>query len=202
MHRPVATRNGVCVLRKAMKPENKKIGIALSLFLMVVLASCSSGENAENISYDIPSDLCGVELEESVLSPIFPPGEEIEIEGGLEYSDPYSNCIIRVDGELVIYVATSAGEHDFIGYYGLGPQAWDPIKPEEGVSVPGEYRAMAWPNAVFGYVPCKWEFFNTGFTAGIWSSFPEGDDESIEALSGLINPYLSKVVDASGCVMQ
>jgi hypothetical protein len=136
-----------------------------------------------------------VKADEGLYDAIFPPGEQLAMDGDLVRSGPSAECEIRVDGELTVQVNTFPAEDDFESMAALGPSE---VEMNGGEEIAGEYNALVWPGVAMASAKCSWQGYTDGYTLALWASHPEGD-ESKEVLSDLIQPYMRATVESIPC---
>ncbi|WP_147450870.1 hypothetical protein [Streptomyces hoynatensis] len=145
----------------------------------------------------MPTDLCGVEVDQDLYDPIFPPGDDIDISGSVSREFPLSGCTVEVDGEEVINLGTFPSGYDLEGLVVIGPYQND---LDEGEEVPGRYEMMVWPDAVFAVSDCVVPRYAPGFSVGLWATYPDDEDDSRRILADLIEPLTASAAQEVGCV--
>ncbi|WP_158708031.1 hypothetical protein [Streptomyces sp. NRRL F-2890] len=167
----------------------------------LLLSACSSGPAERN--YSLPDTMCGLDLPENLYDPVFPPGSEKEVLDSFEkYGGLFAgrSCVIEVDGEVAIRSETTAGG-DFqtvIAREGVT------VEEAEGRHVAGEFEAMVWPGLAVAKAPCTVPVNSDhnmmeGFLVYLQVSHPKDDEESVEVLSRLIQPYMAAAIDGVPC---
>lgn len=165
-----------------------------------MVAGCSGG-SAER-EYALPPNLCGLETGKDRYDLLFPPGEEVEILrsfAGDEERFVGRQCIIEVDGVEIIRSVTSKDEkfETFIGSKSLDYDIAD------GKPVSGDFNAMVWPGLAMAQTPCTIPGTHhnllESFMVVIHSAHPDNDEESVEVLSQLIQPYMAAAIEGVPC---
>jgi hypothetical protein len=169
----------------------QKPKLAIVLLVGVSALSCS-GEKER--SYALPPDLCGIEVEQGLYADIFPPGDELTVDGMILNEYGSSGCGIYVDGERVAYLASYSGDE----MRAVESMPLD-LKLSEGTEVPGKFEALAWPGAAIGYGDCTMDDGREGYTLQIGADHPEDDDESMRVLGELLQSLMHATVDTFDC---
>ncbi|MEV8117448.1 hypothetical protein AB0O69_21510 [Streptomyces xiamenensis] len=163
----------------------------------VLLITSCGGDSAER-NYAVPSDLCGLDVPRDLYDPVFPPGSQLAVEDSFDLSGPLTllgdTCTIEVDGSQVVHSAT---------------YAWDSfdkvsVGEGEGEAVSGAFNAMVWPGVAMAQAPCtiavsESHHMTESFMISLEMTHPEGDEESVEVLSQLIQPYMAAAIDGVPC---
>jgi hypothetical protein len=159
----------------------------------VGLSGCASpGE--ERREYSLPSDFCNLPLDAGLYEGLLPPGEQLDITGGIDGAYASSDCRLEVDGEPFAYVEASpnGGVDTMAAQYGEAAEG-----PRE--TVPGEYEAAVWERLGIVSARCRprdalyfWDYSLTIVVR-------EADDDTQEILSNLLQPAMTAALEHIGC---
>jgi hypothetical protein len=120
----------------------------------------------------------------------------------LPYLNSLDRCQVTADDEQVIRVDT-LGADSFQGFLnGVGhDHLEEEYDVEDGTPVEGEFEAMVWPDFAIAGTSCEPEerVNISSFTIGIEAEHPEDDEESVRALSELIQPFMKAAIEQSIC---
>jgi len=178
---------------KARKGLGRQAHLAVAVFLLTAV----SADCGQSRDYEVPSDLCGVKLAADVLNPLYPNGEELEVE--ISFADFKVNfvarlCSVDVDGRQVIWGTTSSFEPaDVIGAENL------PVSLDEATLVPGAYEAMVWPGVAIAEAPCEIPEIMEQLTVALRVEYPKDEEESERVLGELIQPFMEGALAMVPC---
>lgn len=182
--------------------------VAVGVVGVTTIAGGSS-EPAER-EYALPDTLCGLEVDEELYAPLFPPGSELSVDATFADDDPLfvaDLCSVKVDGDLAIWSYPDGGDSiaDYLvslpTYVTGEPVDRDAYEMSDGIPVDGEYEAMVWPGlAVVGTScrPSSEPLATDSLTIGIGTTYDD-EEESVEILSQLVQPYMRAALERSLC---
>jgi hypothetical protein len=166
---------------------------------MACIFGCSD-DGEQSREYALPETLCGFGIDTALYSPIFPPGDNLNVTSGYEEYEtgimpPVAECFIDVDDESAIYIETitedsgdSPGVAGYLSEY-MGPD----YDLEDGQQVAGSPReTWVWPDFVTTNIACQSS--STDFRAinvSIRLDWVKDDDYS-EPLRELIEPFAAE----------
>ncbi|MEO3750871.1 hypothetical protein [Streptomyces sp. B6B3] len=176
--------------------------------LLIGLSTVGCGDDGPTeAEYPIPETFCGLDVSRNLYAPIFPPGTgDLSVEEDFTAAMPnlasVDRCRISLDDEQAILAETfAAGSfEDF-----LRSPGHDDLEEEydvaDGEPVEGEFDAMVWPGFVLAGAACEpgEGVPINSFTVGITAEYPEDDEESVRALSELIQPFMRAALEQSLC---
>ncbi|WP_159029836.1 hypothetical protein [Streptomyces marincola] len=138
-----------------------------------------------------------------LYEPLFPGGSDVEIAQSFERFEqqPTRWCRLRVDGDIIL----NADAADRGGIDDVNPEAYD-VDPADAQDVPGEYEAAVWPGLAVATVPCTVpgpgpgnHHYIENLTLILETEHPGDDDESREALAGVIQPLFAGALEMTPC---
>ncbi|MYX31390.1 hypothetical protein GTY75_33035 [Streptomyces sp. SID8381] len=77
----------------------RAVGLSLACVAFGVLTGCSG--SAEQKQYDVPEALCGIAVQQDLLSPLLPAGKKVTVEE-LQPLPRRSECRVKVDGQVAL----------------------------------------------------------------------------------------------------
>jgi hypothetical protein len=170
----------------------------LVVTVAVVAASCGySGGDGER-RYALPDTLCGLPVAPELYTELFPPGDELEVSGGIGTGYEVSWCSIRVDGDQRLLVETwlTGGVDRVAATYGE-------VSDGPAEEVPGRYEAALWDGLAVASALCTLDFGNardeSPFSLAVRVEEPSGE-ETRNVLRGLIQPAIGASVERLPCV--
>jgi hypothetical protein len=171
--------------------------------LVIGLSTVGCGDDGPTErEYALTDTLCGLNVPRDLYDPLFPPGSDLSVEDftGMPYMTSGYRCLVSVDDEQVI-LAETRGDDGFQSF--LMNPGNDDLEEEyaiaDGTPVEGEYEAMVWPGFAIAGTSCEPGTSIHSFTIGIQAEYPEDDEESVRALSELIQPFMRAAVEQSVC---
>ncbi|RBM20219.1 hypothetical protein DEH69_08785 [Streptomyces sp. PT12] len=170
---------------------------ALGVLGSALLVSACAG--AEEREYTLPDTFCGVDMDQELYAPLFPNGSELDAEQVFKdfTTDPLRQCRLSVDGE--VFVAADASGTVSFDRWELGDLSLD-----DAETVPGDHEALVWPGVAKAIAPCtvpgpSGEPSITELRVIVEAEHPGDDQESVEALSQIIHPFLAGALEMTPC---
>jgi hypothetical protein len=162
-----------------------------------LLAGCSD-DSPEQRSYDVPDTLCDLEMAPGLYDRLFPPGEEVAVEGGIGGTYQENTCRISVDGEQASFLeAWMTGGVDVLS------ATYDRSTASSPEEVPGRYEAKIWDGLAIASARCTLELDGAqddiDYSLVIQVDNPAGP-ESRATLRDLIQPAMEAAVRNFSCV--
>lgn len=186
------------------------IGILIAAASLVALQGCS-GSMSKEYAYEIPGDLCDVEISNESYSSLFPPGDSVKKIG----MDPYESgslpagglCTVFIDRDPVIRVDTLGSRDRESGGGPIAPGIDSYLEERRfGLSVadselieeiPNEVRV--WKDFAAVHVPCT-ESSGMDYTGMNVSIDLRGnvDRDFSDELKAIIEPYALDRIERMG----
>ncbi|MGP3968130.1 hypothetical protein [Streptomyces sp. 6N223] len=177
--------------------------------LATVAGGSSSSSDPGQREYALPDTLCGLEVPRDLYAPLFGPGARLSVEGSFEDTTGLATmdrCTIELDGELTLWTEVS-GQDSFEGELASTSNyiAGEPVELDyemaDGVPVDGEYEAMVWPGYALAGTSCRPSpgAITNSFTLVLRAEHPDDEEESVQVLSALIQPYMRAALTHSQC---
>ncbi|MFB4196987.1 hypothetical protein [Streptomyces carpaticus] len=181
-----------------------KITRITSLFAVSVLATaaCTTSSSEDTKVYTLPAELCSTRVDSQSFEPVFPAGEELEIETQIPYDSAGDtpathNCVATVDGIQAFSLSSipatrAAGLEDYISERGYRFDIDD--------SVPARasgYDVLAWQSVAIGFAPCtasELDSSGVGFMIHLGADHELNDiDALVEALGSYMDGRISQI---------
>jgi hypothetical protein len=184
-----------------MRYPMKKTGFPLLVATLglMTLAACSQGDRERN--YAVPDDFCGLDVDQELYEGLFPPGDELAVEGEIDDRYGTSTCEIYVDGEQTAFIADAPSGD----VYAEAESYSDGVEVSEGgEDVPGTYETRVWPGLGASSASC---LLDHGESAGsrnwdyslVIRVYRPDEDESLDVLRDLMQPAMSSSLEKLGC---
>jgi hypothetical protein len=168
-----------------------------------VLICSSCGEDEKERAYPLPADFCGISASEDSVSPLYPPGERVEVDPfhvqDSGFMSPITGCTIEVDGELALDVrmipASSQGMGssiaDFIAYERISD-----LDIREADTVAGDEDFLVWPDYGALHINCSTSpgLDFTGMTLGIGLDWVDGNQDLSQELSEVMRLIMEEFI--------
>ncbi|MFF2373139.1 hypothetical protein ACFVUW_01975 [Streptomyces xiamenensis] len=146
-----------------------------------------------------------MDVSSDLYDPLFPSGSDVSVVTSFaDLADlgllAGHECLIEVDGKEVIRSGDSAFD-DFDTV--IAGQKLD-VKESEFVPIDGEFEARIWPGVAVAKAPCTVSLTPgqnsmETYTIFLKSAYPKDDEESVEVLSQLIQPYMAAAIEGVPC---
>ncbi|RBM20388.1 hypothetical protein [Streptomyces sp. PT12] len=179
---------------------------AAGLVMAIACSSCTGDSEEATREYSIPDPLCHLPVDEALISPLLPPGEELTIDP--EFPEPVSgimgsiaDCGLVVDGTQAVHLRATPTDS------GDGPPGVQAFLDREGenrtladgqTSAAGAGEVVAWNDYAAMHVPCAASSLDyTGLNFSIELRWAEGQDHR-DALAQAIGPLMDAFLARQG----
>ncbi|WP_436980289.1 hypothetical protein [Streptomyces sp. enrichment culture] len=153
--------------------------------------------------YEIPQSLCGIEIEEEFITPILPPGKNLEVDDRYRRSgenrSPVGTCFINVDGDSAITV-DSVPSDDGSGLSSYSDARDHGLSSGELVLTDQDLEIRSWPGFIASHTPCvsSETYGFTGVNVSISLDWIDESDDYSDHLKNLIEPVGNGLITDMG----